>query len=231
MQSKKILLSWVFLIAVSYAHGQISKDSDEIEQERVRWNKSLTKDTTYQFNKNPNQLLIDAIKGRKSGKALDLGMGQGRNTIYLAQQGWDVTGVDIADEAVAFAQKRAAQVSVKIKTELIPMEKFQYGTNQWNLVVHVYEGCLEEKELVAKILKSLKPGGLFVFEFFHRDAGLEMGRPNFGCITNSIKEAIEKTSGFNIISYQEEIGVADYSLKKFKLVKLVAVKKSINDSN
>jgi SAM-dependent methyltransferase len=207
------------------------KNSSEIEKERIRWNKSLTQDTTYQFNKNPNELLIKSVKDRKPGKALDIGMGQGRNTVFLAQQGWDVTGVDIADEAVAFAQKRAAQVSVKIKTELIPIEKFQYGTNQWDLVVHVYEGCLEEKELVAKILKSLKPSGLFVFEFFHRDAGLEMGRPNFGCTTNSIKEAMEKTRGFNIISYQEEIGIADYSLKKFKLVKLVAVKKSINGNN
>jgi methylase of polypeptide subunit release factors len=44
-------------------------------------------------------------QGRKPGTALDWGMGQGRNAIYLAGQGWDVTGVDISDVAVEQAKK------------------------------------------------------------------------------------------------------------------------------
>ena len=40
-------------------------------------------------------------KGLKPGRSLDVGMGQGRNTIYLAQQGWDSAGFDPADRAVA----------------------------------------------------------------------------------------------------------------------------------
>jgi SAM-dependent methyltransferase len=200
-------------------------DPQELERERIRWNKSLTKDSTYRFNKNPNTLLIETVRNKKPGKALDIGMGQGRNTIYLAQQGWDVTGVDIADEAINYAKSRAAKARVKINTELIPMEKYNYGVNKWDLVIHVYEGCLEDESKTNKILKSLKSGGLFVFEFFHHDAGVEMNRPNFGCETNTVKAAIEKTGGFKMLTYTEAIDTADFSLRITKLIKLVAVKK------
>ncbi len=49
------------------------------------------------FKRNPNSLLIQAVKGRQPGKALDVGMGEGRNAIYLAKQGWKVTGIDRAE--------------------------------------------------------------------------------------------------------------------------------------
>ncbi len=86
--------------AISYSQDE-KIDSTEIARERIRWNKLLTRDTTYKFNEEPNALLMETVKRQKPGKALDLGMGQGRNSIYLAMNGWEVTGVDIADEAVA----------------------------------------------------------------------------------------------------------------------------------
>jgi 2-polyprenyl-3-methyl-5-hydroxy-6-metoxy-1,4-benzoquinol methylase len=63
----------------------------------------------------PNALLLSAIQGRKAGRTLDFGMGQGRNAVCLAQQGWDVTGFDPAEEAVRIANKNAASVGVKIR--------------------------------------------------------------------------------------------------------------------
>ena len=48
------------------------------------------------FKRKPNSLLVQAVKGRRPGKALDVGMGEGRNAIYLAKQGWKVTGIDRA---------------------------------------------------------------------------------------------------------------------------------------
>lgn len=168
--------------------------------------------------------MVETVRGLKPGKALDLGMGQGRNSIYLARNGWHVTGVDIADEAVAFALKRAKDINVHIDARVTPMEIFDFGAGKWDLIVHVYEGCLEGAR-VSKIEKGLKPGGTLVFEFFHRDAGTEMKRPTFGCETLAVKTAIEQSGGFRILRYTEEAGIADYSLKKYKLVKLVAVKK------
>jgi len=77
-------------------------DEQGARAEVDRWNRILTAEKP-RFNTAPNQFLVDMAKGRKPGTALDVGMGQGRNGIWLAQQGWDVTGFDPAEKAVALA--------------------------------------------------------------------------------------------------------------------------------
>ena len=64
------------------------------------WNGKF-RDPATQFIRQPSRLLVEAIKGRTPGRAIDLGMGEGRNTVFLGQQGWEVTGVDISDVGVA----------------------------------------------------------------------------------------------------------------------------------
>ena len=77
-------------------------DRAEIE----RWNRILTSPQP-RFNTAPNAFLVAVTTGLKPGRSLDVGMGQGRNTIHLAQRGWESVGVDPADRAVAAAQEEA----------------------------------------------------------------------------------------------------------------------------
>ncbi len=49
----------------------------------------------------------NTVEGRNPGRALDIGMGQGRNAVYLATQGWDVTGFDPSSEGVRIARSNA----------------------------------------------------------------------------------------------------------------------------
>ena len=58
-----------------------------------RWNRILTSPKPA-FNVKPNAFLVEMVRGVTPGQALDVGMGQGRNAIYLAQQGWALTGFD-----------------------------------------------------------------------------------------------------------------------------------------
>jgi len=51
-----------------------------------------------------------------------------------------------------------------------------------------------------------------------------MKRPDFGCETNVIKQKFEQVGGFTISRYEEKVDTADFSLKPYKLVKLVAIK-------
>jgi SAM-dependent methyltransferase len=200
-------------------------DSTERENERKRWNESLVEDTSYHFNKKPNAFLANAIKNRKPGKAVDVAMGQGRNAIYLAKMGWDVTGFDIADEALAYANKEAKKQNVKIKTVQQGSEEFNFGTEQWDLISFIYAGCIEEVPGMAeRMKKGLKPGGIIVFEFFHRDAGISMKRNDFGCPANAEKDVLLKLGGFKVISYEEKMDIADYGLDKCKLVTMIVEK-------
>ncbi|MCN0151842.1 class I SAM-dependent methyltransferase [Salinispora arenicola] len=64
---------------------------------------------------NPDDALVDLVEGPDAlprGRALDLGCGHGRHSIYLARQGWDVTGIDIVGHAVATARAKAAEAGV-----------------------------------------------------------------------------------------------------------------------
>ncbi|MBV8817980.1 MAG: methyltransferase domain-containing protein, partial [Acidobacteriaceae bacterium] len=85
--------------------------------EAERWNRILTAEEPT-FNIKANGFLVEMVKGRKPGLALDVGMGQGRNAIWLAQNGWTVTGFDPADKAVALANQTAERLGVHLNTEI-----------------------------------------------------------------------------------------------------------------
>ena len=61
------------------------------------------------FSRKPNRLLTEAVQGVKPGAALDVGMGQGRNAVWLATRGWQVTGFDVAGEGLRLAREQAGK--------------------------------------------------------------------------------------------------------------------------
>jgi 2-polyprenyl-3-methyl-5-hydroxy-6-metoxy-1,4-benzoquinol methylase len=115
------------------------------------------------FIQTPSALVMSAIPERKPGKALDIGMGQGRNSVYLAAQGWDVTGFDPSQEGVRIAQSNAAKTGVKIRALIARDDEFDYGSAQWDLIVMTYVRDLTAND--ARVFsKALKPGGIVVYE-------------------------------------------------------------------
>ncbi len=74
----------------------------------------------------PNRFLVAEVAGLPAGRAIDLAAGEGRNAVWLAEQGWDVTAVDFSDAALAKADQLAAARSVSITlveadvTEYVP---------------------------------------------------------------------------------------------------------------
>src|SRR5439155_10668659 len=119
------------------------------------------------FNLKPNQTLIDAVKGKKSGTALDIAMGQGRNAVFLATQGWKVTGVDISAEGIKQAKEAAAKQKVKLDTVEADIDTYDLGKDRWDLVTLIYAG--NDPKLIERIKPAIKKGGMFVVEFFAKE--------------------------------------------------------------
>ena len=90
------------------------------------------------FNSAPSDFVVDAAKGLKPGTALDLGTGQGRNAVYLAGQGWNVTGLDISQVGLDAARENAAKSGVRIQTVKADYNSFEFGVEQWDLIVMDY---------------------------------------------------------------------------------------------
>jgi 2-polyprenyl-3-methyl-5-hydroxy-6-metoxy-1,4-benzoquinol methylase len=92
-------------------------------------------------------------------------MGRGRNAIFLASLGWDVTGYDIAADALTAAQAHASRAGVTIRTQEASHDTFDFGALQWDLIVCAY--CymrIQDTQWPAIFLAALKPGGVFVFQ-------------------------------------------------------------------
>jgi SAM-dependent methyltransferase len=129
---------------------------------KVLWNKVYGGHDPI-FVQTPNALLAGAVAERKPGKALDFGMGQGRNAVYLAMQGWDVTGFDPSDEAVRQAQANAAKARVKIRAIVAPDDRFDFGVAQWDLIAMTYVRSPTARD-ADRIRRALAHGGIFVYE-------------------------------------------------------------------
>lgn len=115
------------------------------------------------FLQTPSSVVRSAIEGRAPGKALDIGMGQGRNSVYLAAQGWDVTGFDPSTEGVGIARTNAEKAGVKMRALVARDDEFDYGAEQWDLIVMTYVRDLAQAD-AERYWKALKPGGIVVYE-------------------------------------------------------------------
>lgn len=193
----------------------ILKQSDRLEAER--WNRYFTAEHPA-FNTKPNAFLVEMVKGRTPGRALDVAMGQGRNAIWLAQQGWDVTGFDPADKAVAIANENAAQLQLKLHTEITTSEAFDFGENRWDLILLSYAGG---GQLVDRIERALKPGGIVIVEAFHEDAlkTLRIGGSLFR--TGELPHIFQ---GLRSLYYEEPIAMPDFASRPVRIVRFCAQK-------
>jgi SAM-dependent methyltransferase len=113
------------------------------------------------FKQAPNAFLMQMVDGRVPGVALDYAMGQGRNSIYLAQLGWEVWGFDQADAGVAAAQKRARELGLTLKTAAVRDAEYEFGKERFDLILFSWAMPLVP---IERVIDSLKPGGIVVME-------------------------------------------------------------------
>jgi tellurite methyltransferase len=91
--------------------------------------------------------------------ALDVAGGTGRNALWLATHGWDVTIADVSDVALTFAAARATELGLPLRTELVDLTISQVSSRPWNLILLFH---YLDRTLFRKIEAILAPGGLFI---------------------------------------------------------------------
>ena len=118
--------------------------------------------------KPPSKFLADFIRGKKPGKALDCGMGAGRNAVFLASLGWNVTGIDISDVALEQAKSLAAKNHVEINAIRSSFRELNWGTDEWDLILNIDswdgEGERPSTFAAAPLRSALRPEGLLYVE-------------------------------------------------------------------
>jgi SAM-dependent methyltransferase len=172
------------------------------------------------FNTGPNALLVDVIRDLRPGRALDVHMGQGRNAIFLASKGWEVTGFDYSPVGIEAARKNAEKAGVSISAVVRRHEEFDFGRTQWDLIVMSYTWIPLNSPHIDRILTSLRPRGLLVFEHLMDESAGErkapwLPRPN---------ELLQVFGRLRILRYEDFLAKADWSWRTEKIARLVAEK-------
>jgi 2-polyprenyl-3-methyl-5-hydroxy-6-metoxy-1,4-benzoquinol methylase len=121
-----------------------------------------------------------------SGRALDVGCGEGADAIWLAARGWDVTAVDFADAALARVATRAAEAGLadRVETRRVDVRSFDPDGETWDLVtshfLHLPDGGM--LDVTRRLGSAVAPGGtLLVVGHDPGDVatGLRHGHPSF----------------------------------------------------
>lgn len=120
-------------------------------------------DTENLWSGNPNGTLVTEATSLAPGTALDVGCGEGADAVWLAQQGWSVTAVDVSRVAVERGRAAATAAGVEI-TWLVesfldcPFEGFDLVSAQYPAITKTPEHGVEQH-----FARAVKPGGALIF--------------------------------------------------------------------
>ncbi|MGD8450558.1 MAG: class I SAM-dependent methyltransferase [Phycisphaerae bacterium] len=149
----------------------------------------------------PNAFLAEVAGGLTPGRALDLGCGTGRDAIYLASCGWQVTGVDVLPDALTRARdlaRRCAAACGPLEWLCADLETAPPTfAAEFDLIVMLR---YLHRPLLARVADWLRPGGSFLCEFFtttHRD---RHGRPANAAAAHELADLL---AGWRILHHSE----------------------------
>ena len=122
----------------------------------------------YHFGTEPNAFLKSKADLLKPGqKALSIADGEGRNGVFLAEQGLDVLAMDFSPTALAKSQALARQRGVTIRTEQADLDTWRWPAGAFDVVVAIFfQFCAPplRTRVFDSIKRALKPGGLLLME-------------------------------------------------------------------
>jgi SAM-dependent methyltransferase len=142
--------------------------------EREDWNRRHRERGGLVHGGGPDPTVVAVASGMAPGSALELGCGQGRNAIWLAEQGWRVAGVDFSDVALATARERAGDLPAEwIEADL---REYEPAEQAFDLVVYpfVQLPAGERGPVLRKAAAAVAPGGTLL-AVVHDPANLTEG--------------------------------------------------------
>ncbi|MFA5418120.1 MAG: methyltransferase domain-containing protein [Bacteroidales bacterium] len=134
----------------------------------------------FAYGVEPNKFYKEQINRQKPGKVLFPGEGEGRNAVYAATLGWDVTAFDSAENGKIKADMLAGLNEVNIDYIVDDAADVKLRSNYFDCIVFVFVHLPAEKrqQFHRKMLSKLKPGGLVIFEgFAKKQLELNTGGP------------------------------------------------------
>jgi SAM-dependent methyltransferase len=124
----------------------------------------------------PNRFLVAEASDLPPGRALDVACGEGRNAVWLAERGWDVTGVDFSDVALAKARELARSRNVEARWVQADLLDYRPEPRTFDLVLVFYlqVPARERREIVRAVAEGVAANGTLLL-VGHDRSNLEHG--------------------------------------------------------
>jgi len=175
-----------------------------------KWNERYSSET-YAYGEEPNEYLRQQLQHLASGKILFPAEGEGRNAVFAARSGWDVSAFDLSTEGRKKALLLAEKNKVKIDYTSGTLPEVSYAPEQFDAIALIYAHFPADiKSQFHKILAGyLRKGGTIIFEAFSKNhigykaRNEKVGGPSELDVLFSIDEIRNDFPDFDIIELTE----------------------------
>ncbi|MFQ5994139.1 MAG: class I SAM-dependent methyltransferase [Acidiferrobacterales bacterium] len=169
--------------------------------DRDRWNKRYA-DEAFVWTAAANQFVVAETARLEPGRALDLGTGEGRNAVWLAARGWQVTAVDFSNVGLQKARRLAKAHGVKVDWVLADLTQYPLKRAYYDLVLMCYLQlpASTRRQILAGGRAACRPGGTFLY-VGHDLSNLECGHggPKDPAVLCTPQEIVADLPGFEIV--------------------------------
>ncbi len=170
----------------------------------------------YRFGTQPNRFLEECAPLLTPGakmplpavRVLSLGEGEGRNAVYLAALGFDVTAVDGSSVGLAKARSLAQQRGVTLTTITADLNDYPIPPAAWDCIINFFCHVPEPERvpLHRRVIEGLKPGGAYILEVFSpQQPQFGTGGPTSRDLLMSADDARRELAGLDLCIVREVI--------------------------
>jgi tellurite methyltransferase len=168
-----------------------------------QWDKRYSR-PSFVFGKSPVRFLAENYQYIPfEGTVLDMGMGEGRNAVFLAQKGYRVTGIDISSVAVKKAYMLAEEFGVKFKGVVASLNEYKIAPASFDAIACFY---YVDRSLIERMKTWLKPGGILIYEAYTVREMKTKKAPEYNPeYYLKEQELLSMFSGMRVLKYEEPL--------------------------
>jgi len=184
----------------------------------------------YVYGTEPNSFLVENVRHIPKGRVLCLAEGEGRNAVFLAQKGYDVTAIDASKVGLSKARDLAESENVKINTIQTDLVDWPIDEWQWQGIVSIF--ChlpMEARHAVfQRCAAGLAPNGIFLMEAFsEKQLQYNTGGPPNRDLLIDLTSAKKELAGLSLLHAHDvvrDIREGIYHTGKAAVVQILAKK-------
>ncbi len=195
---------------ISGSRFQQLSGTKQSQDTKTQWDQKYAR-STFIYGKSPAPFLAENYHYIPfQSSILDMGMGEGRNAVFMAQKGYNVTGVDLSSVAVKKSYLLAQEFGVKIKGVVASLKDYKIPPSSFDAIICFY---WVDRSMVDKIKNWLKPGGILIYEAYTiREKEKLKSRKGILNADHYLKEQelLKLFPGMRVLKYEEPLHEKEY---------------------